>query len=66
MHRYRRLVRRGIARPLLCPDCQLELTTATDEKDEPALVCHFDGIFFKPGSAMYASMRAVVSEHYVD
>lgn len=66
MHRYRRLVKRGIARPLRCPDCDLDLTIAIDTGDEPALVCHFDKAFFKPGSAMYSDLQAVVSEHYVD
>lgn len=61
-HDYRRLVRRGLAKPLTCRHCGNELTLMIGKKDEPVLKCFFCNILVKPGLGMYNDLRAVVKE----
>lgn len=64
-HKYNRLVRRGLAEPLLCPNDDNRLVVAIGEDDEPMLHCYFCDTNIKPGLRLYERIRAIVSEYYV-
>lgn len=63
-HKYNRLVRRGVAKPLACQHCDTELTLMMGEDDKPALRCFGCGVIVYPGLNMYRDVRAVVKEHF--
>lgn len=63
-HRYNRLVRRGLAQPILC-NCGQEPVLKVGRFDEPVLECFFCGMLTVPGQAMYDDLLAVVKEHDV-
>lgn len=65
-HRYRRLVRRGLAKPLECPDCKEEYTLRTTEDGEPVLQCFYCGALVQPGLRLYNEVEAIVKEHFVN
>lgn len=64
-HKYRRLVKRGIVKPLSCPDCNEEYTLRTTEDAEPVLQCCFCNTLVQPGLRLYNEVDAVVKEHFV-
>jgi hypothetical protein len=64
-HRYNRLVRRGLTRPLLCPHCEQEYTLRATEDAEPVLQCFNCDSWVQPGLGLYDKIKAVVKEHYV-
>lgn len=64
-HRYRRLSKRGIVKPLSCPDCHEEYTLRASEAGDPVLQCFFCGTLVQPGLRLYNEVEAVVKEHFV-
>jgi hypothetical protein len=64
-HAYRRLVDKGLARPLLCPECEGYLITRIGIDDEPILWCYGCLSSLRPGLDLLTRVRAVVTEHYV-
>lgn len=68
IHRYRSLVAVGIAKPLLCPDCDFLLTPYISEDDEniPAFWCVICGTRIKFGADTWSQIDAVVKEHFED
>ena len=65
-HKYNRLVRRGLAKPLRCPHCTNEFILGADPEGKPQLSCYYCNTLTLPGKNMYDNIRAVVSEHFVD
>jgi hypothetical protein len=63
-HRYRRLVDRGLAKPLVCPNCHSLLITRIGIDDEPILWCYSELTILRPGLDLIQRVRAVVTEHY--
>lgn len=64
-HKYRRLVRRGLAPALCCQHCENELVLGIGEDDEPVLKCYGCNVVLIPGKNLYDKVRAIVSEHFV-
>lgn len=62
-HRYNRLVRRGLAKPLV-DSCGNEFVLRVTEDNEPVLQCAFCNTYTQPGLAMYEDIRAVVKEFF--
>lgn len=65
-HRYNKLVRRGLAKPLTCTVCDTRLITALDDEDELVLKCFTCASSTRPGLARLGNVRAVVTEHFVE
>lgn len=63
-HRYNRLVRRGVTKPLTCQHCDTEYVLTIGDEDKPALKCYGCGVVKYPGLAMYSDTLAVVKEHF--
>jgi hypothetical protein len=58
VHAHRRLVRRQIVAPLMCPECQdTELNISIDKDDDPIFVCWECASTFKPGMNFYDAVR---------
>src|SRR5690349_15439867 len=64
-HRYNRLARRGLAKPLACPHCGHEYTLRATVDAEPVLQCNWCNSLVQPGLGLYTDILAVVKEHYV-
>jgi hypothetical protein len=65
-HRYNKLVRRNMAKPLTCEICKSELFTALNEDDELVLRCLGCDNDIVPGLGTISRVEAVVKEHFVD
>lgn len=65
-HRYNKLVRRGLVKPLACKTCSSLLTTALGDNDELVLKCFVCDSSTVPGLATISDVRAVVTEHFED
>lgn len=63
-HRYNRLAKRGMVKPLSCPDCDNPYTLRTTEDAEPLLQCFYCDTLVQPGLRLYNDIRAVVTEFY--
>lgn len=64
-HKYNRLVRRGLTKPLTCQHCETELSVMMGTVDRPMLKCFGCGVEVYPGLKMYETIRAVVKEHFL-
>lgn len=65
-HRYNKLVRRQMVKPLECPVCSFGLITGLGENDELVLQCFQCDTTRTPGLATIDRVNAVVKEHFVD
>lgn len=63
-HRYNRLVRRGLVKPLKCPHCDYDYVLRLTDDDEPGLECFMCLSIVKPGKRVYDDIRAVVKEFF--
>jgi len=64
-HRYSKLVRRSVVRPLICQKCEGFLVTIQHPKTQNlALKCYACNSVIEPGSAMIDDVEAVVKEHF--
>lgn len=61
-HAYRRLVRRGLVRPLT-HDCGNEYLTGLGHDDHLVLRCYHCNVVVVPGHDLVAQVRSVVNEH---
>lgn len=64
VHKYNRLVRREIAEPIRCPDCQSEYVSRLGPEDEPVLHCILCDRRLIIGQRVYDKMRAVVTQYF--
>lgn len=64
-HKYNRLVRRRLTKPLACEACGHNLTTSLGSDDSLILVCYVCPYEVKPGTRLIEQVRAVVKEHFV-
>lgn len=62
-HRYRRLVRRGLAEPLRCGTCETEYVLMVGEEDEPLLKCFTCNSLTQPGLALYDRVKEAVESN---
>ena len=65
-HRYNKLVRRSLVKPLICKSCDAPLVTGIGEGAELVLSCFSCGSKTKPGVATISRVNAVVKEHFID
>lgn len=63
-HKYNRLVRRGLTKPLACPHCEHEYVLRATVNAEPVLYCAWCDSLVQPGINMYNNVRAVVKEFF--
>ena len=63
-HKYNRLVRRGLTKPLVCPHCSHPYTLRATEDAEPVLQCSWCNSLVQPGQDLYNNVRAVVKEFF--
>lgn len=63
-HRYNRLVRRDIVKPLMHDICDNEYVLRATEDAEPVLQCTWCNTLTQPGLAEYNRIKAVVKEHF--
>jgi len=63
-HKYNRLVRRGMVKPLACQHCGTEYVLTIGDEDKPALRCFGCSVVVYPGLRMYEDIVAVVKEHF--
>lgn len=64
-HRYNKLVRRQLVKPL-AHDCGTPFITGLDDTDGLVLVCVACDVNIEPGANTIANVRAVVKEHFED
>lgn len=64
-HKYNRLVRRQMVKPLEC-HCGGNLITSLGPEDELVLICYACDTEIVPGESRIADVRAVVKEHFND
>lgn len=64
-HKYNKLVRRNLVKPLLC-QCGEPAITALGDDDELVLNCFSCGAITTPGIDTIDNVKAVVSEHFID
>lgn len=62
-HKYNRLVRRGLVKPLTCPVCETEYVLRVSEHDDPVLQCFPCDSLTQPGLNLWNNVQAVVKEH---
>lgn len=62
-HRYNRLVRRGLVKPL-AHSCGEPFTLAIGEDESPVLKCYSCNTTTYPGTKMFADIQAVVQEWF--
>lgn len=65
-HKYNKLVRRQLARPLICQKCEGFLVTQQDKNGDLVLKCYACNSVISPGLGMIGNIRAVVKEHFSD
>lgn len=65
-HKYNRLVRRGLAPPLLCTYCHTQLITRLGKLDSVRLWCYTCQTYTIPGEQTCDDIRAIVGEHYIE
>lgn len=65
-HRYNKLVRRQMVKPLECEVCGLELITGLGDDDELVLKCFMCDTNIVPGVGTLDRVNAVVKEHFLD
>jgi hypothetical protein len=65
-HRYNKLVRRQMVKPLECGACGSILSTGLGEDDELVLNCFACDSTRVPGLATIDRVNAVVKEHFID
>lgn len=65
-HRYNKLVRRGLASPLLCKSCETPVITGLGENDALVLKCLMCKSVVMPGIGSIQDVRAVVTEFFLD
>lgn len=63
-HRYNRLVRRGVTKPLACQHCDRPMTLRLGEEDKPVLYCAYCNVTVLPGLKMFEDINAVVKEWF--
>lgn len=64
-HDYNRMVRRGDAVPLACPDCNQEYALRVSAfTDEPYFQCFVCGTSVKPGARVYGEIVKEVDRYY--
>lgn len=63
-HKYNRLVRREMAKPLMCWRCRAGLVTSLDKNDELVLICYLCGAEVAPGTALIDQVRKTVVSYY--
>lgn len=63
-HRYNKLVRRGLVKPLTCPSCDGQYSYGYGEDDILVLNCYRCGSSKSPGVDTLGNVRAVVMEHF--
>lgn len=63
-HRYNKLVRRGMTKPLQCKHCGEGLYTSLGEDDVLVLICYGCDSETLPGIGQIDGVRAVVKEHF--
>ena len=63
-HKYSRLVRRNLVRPLACKHCKGPVFTALGENDELVLYCAMCDSSVTPGLDTISNVTAVVKEHF--
>lgn len=63
-HKYNRLVRRNLVKPLTCPSCGTAYVTGLGPEDELVLLCVVCDTKTSPGEDTIGRVRAVVSEHF--
>ncbi len=64
-HRYRQLVRRGMAEPLRCRVCENEVVTRLGELDSVVLWCYTCDSITLPGINTCEKVRAIVAEFFL-
>lgn len=67
-HSYQDIVKKGDARPFLCPDCEIELIMkiGKDGVDAgPVLWCPSCDTITTPGLDLIQRVTAIVKEHYL-
>lgn len=62
LHKYNRLVRRGMAEPLVCTRDGMEYTVRLNDGETPRLQCFGCGGTLTPGDKMYAGLQQIVEE----
>lgn len=62
-HKYNRLVRRGLTKPLT-HSCGQEFVLAIGDDEKPVLKCYGCSTTTYPGLTMFSDIRAVVKEHF--
>lgn len=65
-HRYNKLVRRQLVKPLECGVCNQELITGFGEQDILVLKCFICDTDIVPGLETISRVDAVVKEHFID
>lgn len=63
-HKYKRLVRRKLVRPLECEKCGTEYVANLTSTDTLVLKCYTCNVTRKPGTETINNVKAVVSEHF--
>ena len=63
-HKYNRLVKRGLVRPLACPHCDTTYVLRATDEGEPRLQCLGCNSLITPGLETYRQVQAVVKEHF--
>lgn len=65
-HKYNKLVRRNLVKPLTCKSCGFELVTGNDAEGEFLLRCFTCASHTYPGANTVGNVRAVVTEHFIN
>lgn len=65
-HRYNKLAKQGLVKPLACYTCRTTYILRVTEDDEPVLQCLLCDALIQPGLRLYQEICAVVKEHYLD
>ncbi len=65
-HRYNKLVRRDLVKPLTCKTCGVPYITGLNSKDELILRCLGCPADVTPGIGTISTVRAVVTEHFLN
>jgi uncharacterized Zn finger protein len=63
-HKYNRLVRRNVARPIICDVCSDALVVMAGKDDEPVLRCFVCGSVGYPSLELYRQVSNIVEDYY--